>query len=131
MVSALEQSKALARHNFLQEAQHRPVPPLQTNLTERTRSVQAQGTRSNGTCRAQDADSARIVENGMSPCSQDINSPQSGRPHDQGHDSGEMIQVRTSFELVWSHLRPTDLSLAATATTATTIAFTMSSMLAT
>ena len=40
-----------------------------------------------------------MAENGTTSSSQSIDSRESGRPHDQGHDSRETDQVRTSLEL--------------------------------
>ena len=68
-------------------------------LTERTRGVQTKKARLNETCRAEDAHSAGVAENGTTSNPQSIDSRQSGRPHDQGHDSRETDQVRTRFEL--------------------------------
>ena len=68
-------------------------------FTEGARTVQTQGARSNDTCRAEDAHRAGMAENGTTSSSQSVDSRQSGRPHDQGHDLGETDQVRTRFEL--------------------------------
>ena len=68
-------------------------------FTERTRSVLTQRARSKETGRAEDAHSAGMAEHGTTSSSQSIDSRQSSRPHDQGHDSRETDQVRTSLEL--------------------------------
>ena len=73
--------------------------------TERTRGVQTHRARSNETCRSEDARSAGMTENGTTSSSQSIDSLQSGRPHDQGHDSRETEHVRTSLELARITLR--------------------------
>ena len=51
------------------------------------------------THRAEDAHSARTAESGTASYPQSVDSRQSGRPHDQGHDSRKTDQVRTCFEL--------------------------------
>ena len=73
-------------------------------LTERTRGVQATRTGSNETYRAEDARSAGMAENGTTSNPKSIDSRQSGRPHDQSHESRETDQVRTSVELARSIL---------------------------
>ena len=52
-------------------------------------------TRSNETYRVEDAHSAGMAENGTTSNPQSIDSRQSGRPHDQSHESRETDQVRT------------------------------------
>ena len=73
-------------------------------LTECTRGLQATRTGSNETYRAEDARSAGMAENGTTSNPQSIDSRQSGRPHDQSHESRETDQVRTSVELARSIL---------------------------
>ena len=73
-------------------------------LTERTRGLQATRTGWNETYRAGDARSAGMAENGATSNPQSIDSRQSGRPHDQSHESRETDQVRTSVELARSML---------------------------
>ena len=57
------------------------------------------GSWSNVTHRVEDRHSAGMAENGTSAYPQSIDSRQSGRPHDQGHDSRETDQVWTCSEL--------------------------------
>ena len=54
------------------------------------------GPGSNETYREEDAHSAGMAENGTTSNPQSIDSRQSGRPHDQSHESRETDQVRTS-----------------------------------
>ena len=74
-------------------------------LTEHAGSVQTQRTRPNETCRAEDAHSAGMAENGTTSISHSIDSRQFGRPHDQGHVSRKTDQVRTNLELTRITLR--------------------------
>ena len=73
-------------------------------LTERACGVQATRTRSNETCRIEDAHSAGMAENGATLNPQSMDSRQSGRPHGKSHESRENDQVLTSVELARSIL---------------------------
>ena len=77
-----EQSKVWEQHNSCKNG-------TSDGLTERTRGLQATRTGSNETYRAEDACSAGMAENGTTSNPQSIDSRQSGRPHDQSHESRE------------------------------------------
>ena len=87
-------------------------------LTECACGVQATRTRSNETRRIEDAHSAGMAENGTTSNPQNIDSRQSGRPHDQSHESRETGQVRTSVELARSILHGLESTCTVTSDTA-------------
>ena len=68
-------------------------------LTERICGVPTKRARSKQTHQVKDVHSARMDENGTFSYPQSIDSRQSGRPHDQGHESRETDQVWTCSEL--------------------------------
>ena len=93
-------------------------------LPERARSVQTQRAGSNETCRAEDAHSAGMAKKGTTSSSQNIDSPQPSRPHDEGHDSRETDQVRTCLELAritLDRLEPTCTVVTTAVTSATSV----------
>ena len=94
-------------------------------FTECACSVQTQRARSNETCRAEDAHSAGMARNGTTSSSQSIDSRQSSRPHDPGHDSRETDQVRTSLGLARITLRRLEPTCTAV-TSATSVTQTLS-----
>ena len=94
-------------------------------LTKCARSVQTQRTRPKETCRAEDARSAGMAKKGTTSSSQCIDSRQSGRPHDQGNDSRETDQVRTSLELTRITLHRLEPTCTAAMTSATSITETL------
>ena len=101
-------------------------------LTERTCGVQTKRASSNETHRVEDAHNAKIAKIGRLRIPQSIDSRQSGRPHDHGHDSRETDQVWTCSELarvILHRLGPTCTitSIAPTTTTLTVFMNTVNS----
>ena len=68
-------------------------------LAKRTCGVQAERTWSNGAPQVEDANNARMDENGNTSYPQSVYSRQSRRLHDQNHDPRETDQVWTCSEL--------------------------------
>ena len=94
--------EGLGAAQLLREWQYKTVPLLQTDSQSALAVCKRTG--SNETYRAEDACSAGMAENGTTSNPQSIDSRQSGRPHDQSHESRETDQVRTSVELARSIL---------------------------
>ena len=110
---------------LLQEWQCKTVPLL-WKASPSALAVQTQRTRLNEPCRAEDTHSAGMAENRATSSSPSIDSRQPGRPHDQGHDSRETDQVRTSLELARITLHRLEPTCTAAVTSATSDTATLS-----
>ena len=116
-------SEGLEAAQLLQEWQYKTVPLLLTDSQSALAVPQAKRAGSNETHGVEDAHSSGTVENGTTSYPQSIDSRQSSRPHDQGHDSRETDQVWTYSELariILHRLEPT-----CTVTSVTTITETL------
>ena len=116
-----EAMEGLGAAQLLQEWQCKIVPLLLTD-SQSALAVRKQRARSNEHVELQTSTLQEMAENGTTSSSQSIDSRESGRPHDQGHDSRETDQVRTSLELAritLHRLEPTCTVSSATSVTET------------
>ena len=101
---AQEQSKVWESAQLLQEWQYNTVPLLHTDSQSALAVCKRRGPGRMKHIELKMLCSAGMAENGTTSNPQSIDSRQSGRPHDQSHESRETDQVRTSVELARSIL---------------------------